>query len=308
MRYGLLFINFLFVPPILPRAITFDLNGGRFGDNLSTYCKAKYYARQHKLKLLYKPFKDSDQLTLHTIETLYTPELKNSFDKIIRVKTEKDITDNKDDNILFVSDFYSQTPGLYEYGFRNSAFAAELKKMLTPIKQLPPLEKNDNSITVALHVRKGGGFDKPLASDQENVDPNIAYADKIWPTKFPPDSYYIEQIKTMRRLISAEKSIIIHLFTDDPNPASIAQKYAQALNDSSITFAYRHNGNNYDHTIVEDFYYIAQCDCLIRSSSLFATAAQLLGNHTIIMYPIYGVWQDNKAIINPVGIIMRTIN
>jgi hypothetical protein len=157
---------------------------------------------------------------------------------------------------------------------------------------------------VAVHVRKGGGFDKPLASPSiYKKEP--PYSDQIWPTKFPPDQYYLDQIKVIRKLIPHNLSIIIYLFTDDPNPAELAHRYATYLNDVSISFTYRTQENSHDTNVVEDFYHIAQCDYLIRSSSLFAKAAQLLGNHKIIMYPILGSWQDGKVIIDPAGIIMR---
>lgn len=308
MQYRYLTLLFFYSSFVVPHAITYTLNGGRFGDNLSTYCKAAYYAKVYELPLLYQPFEYADNFTLHTAHTLYTPEIKNTFSRIITVKTEKDIKDalrNSSGPILFISDFYSQVPNLYDYGYRNPAFAHYFKTLLTPIAPPPPLAKDPQSVAVALHVRKGGGFDKPLGSEQEVIDPSVAYADKIWPTKFPADEYYIDQIRAIRGLISQEKSITLYLFTDDRHPELIAQKYADALKDSSITFSYRQAGNSHNAHVVEDFYYMAECDCLIRSSSLLATASQLLGNHSIIIYPIHGTWQETKPVIDPVGIIMR---
>lgn len=305
MRSTVLFI-FLFCPATqCERAITYEFNGGRFGDCLSIYCKAKWFSYKHKLKLFYKPFTYSDQLTMHITEFLYSENEVQSFDKIVKVKNETDITSNKDKNVLFVSNFYSQTPGLYEYGFQDIEFAQEIKKALTPSVPMPIIEKTTDTVTAAVHVRKGGGFDQPLASEQI-YKKGERYADQIWPTKFPPDQYYIDQIKVLKKIVGVNTPLIIYLLTDDPNPATLVAKYTEKLNDPLISFIFRSKDNSHDSNVVEDFYLMAHCDCLIRSSSLFAKAAQLLGAHQIIIYPISGKWADGKVIIDPVGITMRS--
>ena len=287
-----------------PSAITYEFNGGRFGDNLSTYCKAKIFSYKYSIPLLYKPFEYSDQLTMHLKETHYSTELRDQFEAIIHIKTEDDIKKNRNKNVLFVTNFYTPAPGLYEYGFTNTDAAQDIKQLFTPIMAMPLIEKSDTYITVAVHVRKGGGFDAPLASEQIYKNP-AQYADQQWPTKFPPDQYYIDQIRMIQKLIGREKGIIIYLFTDDPDPAKLARRYQEQLADINLEFRYRDTGNSHNTNVVEDFYLMAQCDCLIRSSSLLAKASQLLGTHQIIIYPIQGKWVDDKVIINPVGIIIR---
>ena len=300
--YTIIMYLLLFSQTIIPAAITYELNGQRFGDSLSCYCKAKLFSTMYGLPLFYVPFKYSDQLALHKTQTLYTSDVAKTFDSIVRVNSEEDIKNNLNKNVLFVSHFYSHTPDLYEYGFKNSEFSRTLKKDLTPIIPVSTIEKKPDTITVALHVRKGGGFDKPLASQQ--IYKKYQYADQQWPTKFPPDQFYLDQIKLVKKLVGNEKKLLIYLFTDDPNPALIVQRYKEYLNDTTIRFTYR-TDNSHDTNVVEDFYLMSQCDCLIRSTSLFARASQLVGNHQIIMYPIVGTWVDNKIIINPAGIIIR---
>lgn len=300
----LLCIVLFFCSKCEPSAITYELNGGRLGDNLSTYCKAKWFSYKYQIPLLYKPFEYSNQLTLHQLETPYNPDMLSQFDAVIKVKNEEDIKKNIHKNVLFVSNFYSQTPGLYELGFIDLDFARIIKEALSPFESTDSIEKSDTVITVALHVRKGGGFDAPLASGQI-AKKGAQYADQQWPTKFPPDQYYVDQLRTIRKLIGNERRMIIYLFTDDPDPEKLARLYQENLSDSNVEFRYRTSGNSHDSNVVEDFYSMAQCDCLIRSSSLLAKAAQLLGNHQIIMHPIQGKWADDKVIINPVGIIIR---
>lgn len=307
MKYGILFFILIARTHICqPSAITYELNGGRFGDNLSTYCKAKWYAYKYKFPFLYKPFTYSDELALHNQETLLNTEVFGEYEAIIKVSSEDDIKKHKDKNVLFVTNFYTQAPGAYESGFTHPEFAENIKKALTPINPIDALEKPDGCITIALHVRKGGGFDAPLASEQIYKKP-IVYADQQWPTKFPPDQYYLDQLSMLRKILGPEKKFIIYLFTDDPNPAQLAKRYQEHLIDTNLEFRFRAQNNSHNAHVVEDFYQMAQCDCLIRSSSLLARASQLVGNHQIIIHPIQGYWVDDTLIINPVGIIMRSL-
>lgn len=290
-----------------PNAITYDLNGGRFGDCLSIYCKAKLFSCKYKLPLYYKSFEYSDQLVLHTQEQLFDDTVFSQFSKIVKVKTEEDIINCKDTNVLFVTNFYTKTPDLYDYQFVNPAFELTLKQMIKPVHPIIPFEQNNGDAHVALHVRKGGGFDKPLSQDlcgRKNNQP----ADQTWPTKFPTDQYYLEQLQRLRKLINPNISMLVHLFTDDPNPARIANCYQNYLQDATIQFTFRAEGNSHKNNVIEDFFAMAQCDYLIRSSSLYTKAVQMIGNHKIVIYPIYGKWNQEKQmpVMNPIGIVMRS--
>ena len=77
--------------------------------------------------MLYKPFEYSDQLNLHTTEVHYNPDVLGSYSKIVKVKSEEDIINNKDDNVLFISNFYSITPNLYEYRFIDKRWENRLE-------------------------------------------------------------------------------------------------------------------------------------------------------------------------------------
>ena len=60
-----------------------------------------------------------------------------------------------------------------------------------------------------------------------------------------------------------------------------------------------------DSHVIEDYYALAQFDCLIRGTSHFPWAAQLLGEHTIIFCPVGGYWNHDKIIIDKVVITLR---
>lgn len=288
------------------RAITYDFNGGRFGDCLSTYAKAKWYAHTYNLELLYKPFEYSEQLNLHTSETLYNPDSLKTCKKIVKVTNEDDIKNNTENNILFISNFYSATPDLYLYRFTDKKWDQIITRALTPINMHITHSPKEGA-TIALHVRKGGGFDHPLSTDsQEHTAPTkTQFADQIWPTKFPPDEYYIQALENLIKILNPENRLYVHLFTDDPDPRALAAKYKAALSNPYIEFIYREAGNAHNKNVVEDYVQMAQCDYLIRSTSLLAKACQLLGNHKIIVYPGHGYWDGTRPVIDLVNMVVR---
>jgi hypothetical protein len=322
----------------------------RLGDHITTYCKAKYYSYTYKLPYVYSTFEYSDQFHLHHKETVLTPELQKEFSKIVIIKTEKDLTDNllSEEPILFVAIFLSPTPSLFNFSRQadHQEFEQEIKAMLAPIKPVQTLPKPANITTVAVHARKGGGYDYPLGSAQEYTpkEPLVAeqevylyknnpsngcvdmwpmgyepgpgyitrtrefqfkkgnFSDYIWPIKFPADQYYIDQIKRLSEMLPGQ-DLLVYLFTDDKNPEDIVKRYKQALKKENIVFSYRKFGNNHDQNVLEDLFLLAQCDCIISASSSFASAAQLLGNHSVIMFPTHAITMPDKIIIDKVGIL-----
>lgn len=129
------------------------------------------------------------------------------------------------------------------------------------------------------------------------------YADYIWSIKFPPDQYYIEQVKTLASFLP-DKHLQIQIFTDDPVPEQIVSRYAQALQAlPNLSFYYRTTENNHDKNVIEDLFAIAQSDCLISASSSFAFAAMLLGNHSVIIFPEHAITLPDRVIIDKVHIV-----
>lgn len=308
-------------------AITHKLSG-RFGDNIYHYSKVKWLSFKYNIPLLYKPWKYSDKLTMHTLEIHYTSDIEKQFNQLIGLKNNVSINVDTISSTLFVHEGHLHDPQfkvnspeniLYEYMVRYPQFAQELKKMLQPVISMPLLDLPSDKITVAVHVRKGSGHDKPLASIQQysNYEQLVSYekelrlghfSDKvpIWATKFPPEQYYIDQIKKLSSLLN-DAPLFVYIFTDAKNPNDLIKKLEQIINKPNITFAYRENNTfNYQNQIIEDYYNMAQFDCLIRSSSRFSLAAQLLGNHKIIIYPKHARWIGNKLVVDKIGIIVRT--
>jgi hypothetical protein len=257
-------------------AITYKLESWRrLGDTIISFCKAQYFADLYNLTLLYKPFPYSDQFILHQSTTPLSQDLEEQFEKTIVVNGAKDIEKHlqSESPILFESHFLSESPWLYTYSRENINFEKKIKKLFTPVIEINPLPKPPAVVTVALHVRKGGGFDRPLASTQEySIDDQVngIYLKKnvpgnsctdIWPIKWPAGFKYNETVKQMiekknhysdytwpikfppdqyyidhLKYLSDflnDKQLLVYLFTDHPNPQEIVERYSKALKDYS---------------------------------------------------------------------------
>jgi hypothetical protein len=101
------------------------------------------------------------------------------------VNEEKNIQDALDGNesILFVTHFLSPSTDLFDYvkDPHNADFCAAIEKMFLLKKPVEPLPKKPGTLHVALHVRKGGGYDFPLASHQEyTIDAPLLKSKQIY--------------------------------------------------------------------------------------------------------------------------------
>lgn len=298
-----------------PSAITYKMTGGRFGEQLLTYSKTKRLAKKHKLRLLYQPFSYSDQLMLSVLEEPYNEKRTESLKKV-NLDQEKTISTHRNDSILYITTFYTQQDDWYDWNngslpkTHDEEFSQELKRYISPRVPLELLRLPDGMITVAVHVRKGGGYDKPLLNEQKVALHPIDiyhYVDLDFPLKFPPENFYIEQIKYLSELFN-DQPMYIYLFTDDKEPELVAQRFATALNKANITFDYRKVGNSHDSHILEDFFSMAKFDYLIRPDSAFSTSAQLIGNFKIVICPKHAVWKRHTLCIDKVDIQISKSN
>ena len=361
MNYFMLFLLsvFSYAPHIIAKksnssnakplhAITYRIEEWRrLGDCITTVCKTLYFAKAHGLPVYYRDFPYFDQFTVSQNATMLSPEIIQSFSKVVPITTQAELVKHLESKepTLFECQFLSETPPMYSVTREFPEFENLIKKAFTPLIEIPQLAKPPAVITVALHVRKGGGFDKPLGSKQEygpehslpkgiylkknspqgsHIDAwpikwpaggmyieavkhyiykKMNFSDYIWPIKFPCDQYYIDQLKELASIFPG-KNLLVYIFTDDPEPEKIMERYSAQLKDHPrIIFSYRTKDNHHTKNVIEDLFSLTQCDCLISASSSFATVAQLLGNHQILMFPIWAVTLPDKIVINKVGII-----
>lgn len=297
-------------------AITYELRQSRFGDHVILYCNAKLLSYKYKLPLLFKLFEYSDKLVMSRYEKSYleffsyfndefkihreTQLLKTLYDqtktiyslnkvnfqsKEIEKKIKKEKVHRFLEPIYIFDDLYANI-------VRNSDLRKELKNMIGPIIPVSTIDLPKDQISVAVHVRKGGGYDLIRRPKPAN---------KKFPLKFPPDEYYIKQIEKLSNMLEGFP-MYIYIFTDDQKPLSVVRTFKKKLNNPSMTFLCRQTDNRHDLNVLEDFFSMAKFDCLIRPDSRFSQAAQIIGDHSIIIYPKGITVNDGDQIIKA-GII-----
>ena len=80
--------------------------------------------------------------------------------------------------------------------------------------------------------------------------------------------------------------LYIHIFTDDKNPAALAEKYKHLLANKNIVIGYRAEnkpGYNYD---LEDFFGITHFEYIIRPESHFSLMASKIGKARLVIHPV----------------------
>jgi len=271
-------------------AITWEPNGGRFGDNLLSYSRAKWLSYQFNIPLLYLPFKYSDQLMLHTQETMYTNQLTQQFTYIKRLPYKKKPILLPNNNTLYISHWNTDI----SIDWNDQVFLKELKKNIYPLYPLEKVIIPDNCISIALHVRNGGGF--VADNDQER---------ERCPLRFVPDEFFIAQVQHIAAIFKKE-NLYVHIFTDHLEPLKLKQKFETAINNPRITFGCREHKNNHHSNVLEDFFSMMDFDCLIRPGSHYSRFVQRLGNNIMVIYP-ESVKKDSqgKSIINTITIKTR---
>lgn len=271
--------------------ITYELNDGRFGDQLLCYLHGKWMSYFHGLPFLYKPFMHSEEFMLHEKEkALWTKEKEASFDQIVFHRKDRKPTNSSENSLLYVIPFFSEHPNdlkyhedwfdfLVDVNWMDPKFRLILREMFSPRKQLPTISfpTDKNYLTVALHVRKGGGHD-------------IESAFLLWPLRFPPDSYFIECLTKLCKLFP-NRSIYAYVFTDDPDPKQIVSSLQSALTDLPIVFDCRKEGNHHNAHVIEDFFAMMNFDCLIRSHSNFSLIPAIITDYEVVMTPKHSTWK-----------------
>lgn len=295
-----LFFCMLNIGNVQASAVTYEFSGGRFGDNLVAYSHAKWISYKFNIPILYQPFPCSDKLAMHKKELFYNNEI-NKYKEIIRVNKECNI--KKDEDILYVVPYFPESElELKDIQFSHS-FAVDwtdknfiniLKENIKPLIDLNTFSIPQDYITVAVHIRKGTGYD----IQQLNEFKALTF---MYPFKFISDSYYIEQINKISE-ICGEKKLYVCIFTDHRNPYEIYEIYKKEITDSKILLDVKINDNLHDEiNILSDFFILTQFDCLIRSDSNFTIMASKLANYKIEISPLDALI-GGEVVINKVNI------
>lgn len=234
--------------------VTYQLSGGRFGDNLAAYLHAKWLAREKNIPLTYRPFPFSSLLTMDEQAGSFPDQEPLVCPYFPESKKERDAY-----------------PFSFDVDWNNEAFRKEALSMIAPKCPLSLIHPPSNTINIALHIREGGGFD----SASERIQ---------FPFKFPPLSFYLDSLSQLLTLFPGQ-SFYCHLFTDARHPEKIAEKiYASLPKNVPFYLNYRKK-NRHDRHVLEDFFSLFHFDILIRSESNFSLIPSRLHDFAIVFSP-----------------------
>ena len=195
----LLLVMLIELPTLCVSIVTNDNSwGGRFGDQLMIYYRAKWISYKNELPFYLQSFMYSNELVLDMAEKKLSKKISNNYKnkKIILGKSQTNFEINRDGNYLYLIKFYVKV----NINWDDVKFVDELKRLVKPKKEFN-YDIPSNCISVAVHVRRGGGYDSPLLSGGHRKGKRKNFADVQWPTKFPPDSFYIDSIKKSPRYL-----------------------------------------------------------------------------------------------------------
>lgn len=285
--------------PLSSCGVTYTFSGGRLGDNLLAYLHAKWISYKYELPLYYKPFPFSEEFILSDVELPYKKELATSFPALKTLKEEKDLLTKSVKGTLWTIPYFPESKvelatGQWIYfpvDWEDEGFKTVIRQVIVPKNPFHYTPLPTDKVTVAVHVRKGGG-----------IDPVSCHPD--WPFKFPPDSYYIEQIKRIHDIFKGEP-LYVYLFTDDLNPQRIAEKYQKAVGRTNIEYAFRKEGNTPTNNILEDLFDMIRYDCLIRGDSNFAIIASKLTDYKVLIKPAHHFKKKGIVVIDKVDVIQK---
>jgi hypothetical protein len=264
--------------------VTYEFSGGRFGDNLLAYLHAKWFAFEHHLSFLYRPFKYSDQLKMDWADRHYstTPPLTYRA-QLSRwpLRTNKSLNiiyrcpyfpDNLLENTSIEQDPSSVSWYNFPIDWENPQFRQMVRELISPKEPLPLTYPPNGPISIAVHIRQGGGYDTEDSPYK-------------MPMKLPPLEFYIEGIQTMLDLFPG-KPLYCYLFTDAQSPETLAEKIFQAFPTTSrLTLDYRRSNNQHDSNVLEDFFSLFEFDALIHPISNFSLVAARIHDYAVTFAP-----------------------
>jgi len=294
---------------------------GRMGDSIFTLAKIIYLSDKYNLDLWYTRLPFLEKFAVSSLEQSWNPQkdgTREQWEKVVNFYQERTLVKylkSNPNNIFYTTpvggrletgyEFWSEGRGFHkdgrqhyiapilEYAIEHPEYRNKLKRLLTPKKTIAKNKLPSDRISIAVHIRKGSGGDSTTLYSIQIYK----YVDQGWPQKFPPDQYYLDQIKKLSNLLG-NPSLYIHIFTDYRNPAELTQKYKKYLSMDNIEFGHVQKQSN----PVDDLFNMMDFDCLITSFSNFGCSAQLLGKHKVCINPSHFVWNERKLIVDEVKI------
>lgn len=257
--------------------ISYSKSGGRFGDNLLAYLHAKWLSYQYGIPLLYQPFAYSSELTLDEKEIHFGQAAHYVLRKIaVRQGTLFD----PERSLIYDCPYFpafeeEQKEGgwvAFPLDWQDERFRKAALEMIAPKNPLNLIYPPKDAISIAIHVREGGGFD---------TDHTRLYD----PLKLPPIQFYLDALKKALDQLP-EKKIYCRIFTDAIDTKTIAEIIEGVVpREANVVIEYRTEGNHHTKNVLEDFFSLFNFDILIRPRSNFSIIPELLHDYEIVYFP-----------------------
>ena len=328
----------LFISAFLHGAII--RNGGnlQMGDDIMEFCLAKLLSMKYDVPLYHTRFRQYQLFKLDLLEQklstddppMYQKMPNGAFPKMVKpIVSDNDVIAYKNEDALLYTTARTYVSFVSPEELAILKSEIQLKKV-PPIKPLP-----QGIITVAVHIRRGNGggqhYDGELSSQQlfDYDRSQVLYrsdfeyfpfdyegyqrknghlirkkvsVDRVngWETRFPPLQFFIDQIKKLSDDLE-NVPLYVAICTDDRDPINMIEMLKQAVNKPNIIFDYEDQRHlSYLERVWYDLYILSRTDVLIRSQSNFSKAAELMGNHKLIIYPLTYQWNYNKLIMTQI--------
>lgn len=277
IRYHTIFLLLVwgcsYTPSIISKgAITFDRNGGRFGDDLFSLAQCLWIAYKHGLDFFFTPFNYSDLLVAHHAYPHVNQNVIARYATTYVIGRGKSVPEVIDENGFYYSTYYCNS-GI---NWSDREFRASLKRLITPYRKWSYMSLPDDALSVAIHVRRGGGY---------RIDTDFCRRRR--PYHFPSTDYYGNSLQVLLDRYPQQR-FFVHIFTDDRDPAAITDLIKKCIDRadlSRIEFSWRGKGNNHASNVVEDFFDMTTFDCLIRPNSNMSMFAERIGEHDVVVLP-----------------------
>ncbi|MCA9375043.1 hypothetical protein KC622_01790, partial [Candidatus Dojkabacteria bacterium] len=128
----------------------------------------------------------------------------------------------------------------------------------------------------------------------------ILFAARRFPNKFPPQEFYVEQIKRLFMLLGS-KPLYVHIFTDCKEPEALIEELKVQVNEPSIEFGFRKSSRRSENGVIEDFFNLARFEYIIRPQSEFSYMADKIADWKILIYPTVSRWDGDILTVNEVA-------
>jgi hypothetical protein len=206
---------------------------------------------------------------LASVEKKCSPEAIAKYKTVIYYDKNQAHTYLPDKDTLYITTWVNRP----EPNFNDKELRDLMRKHICPRSRLEMIKKPNDCLTVACHVRRGGGFLKK----EEHMPIRK-------PLQFVPLHYYRDQIERLL-VLYPEQKIYVHIFTDDKHPEEIVKFFNQKIKSEYVEYGYRKNANAHDKNVLEDFFSMMDFQVIIRPRSNFSKLAQYLGNHELVIIP-----------------------